>query len=205
MTAADFASYAAVAAVLAWVPGPTIALIAANSLRYGFSAGFAALVGTQLGYLLWLAAGVFALGFLSADSTIIAALRWVGAVYLAWLAYRLYASQGSLTVAQVSLADKPWVQGFFVILVNPKMLVLFGSLIPQYLASSEPSRFAIVWLGLVFMLISTVGDLAYALGFAKLRDRVSAVHERRLEIVSALCLVAGALWLAYKGVASIAV
>lgn len=177
------------------MPGPTVALIAANSLRNGFAAGFAAVVGTQVGYLLWLAVGIFALGFVSADSRAVTVLRLAGAAYLAWLAIKLYRARGTFWGDETKLADKPWVQGFFVILVNPKMLVLFCSLIPQFVKGSLPSRLEVLWLGLVFMLISTFGDLAYAYAFAKLRDRVSTEHECWLETAGALCLLAGAVWL----------
>ena len=198
MTPAEFGSFVVVSAVLAWVPGPTVALIAASSLRGGFQAGLAAVVGTQLGYLIWLAVGVFALGLVTADSTWIVSLRWAGAAYLAWLAFRLYRSRGSFSKAAASLADNPWIQGFMVILVNPKMLVLFGSLIPSYVAGPVASGFEVLWLGLIFMLIATFGDLIYAYAFDRFRSLVSVRNERWLEAGGALCLLAGGIYLVVR-------
>ena len=71
------------AAALALVPGPTITVIIANSLRYGSKAGLMNVAGTQAGVVIWLA--IAAAGLTAAIQVMgvwFDALRYIGAAYL---------------------------------------------------------------------------------------------------------------------------
>ena len=62
MTLESYIAFCAAAAALAFVPGPTVTVIIANSLRYGSRAGLMNVVGTQAGFLIWLGIAVVGLG-----------------------------------------------------------------------------------------------------------------------------------------------
>ena len=89
----SYVAFVLAAMALAFVPGPTITVIIANSLKYGTRAGLMNVLGTQMGVVIWL--GIAALG-LGAAIQLMGAwfilLRYVGAAYLIWLAYKLFMS-----------------------------------------------------------------------------------------------------------------
>ena len=62
MTLESYIAFCAAAAALALVPGPTVTVIIANSLRYGAKAGMINVAGTQAGFLVWLAIAALGLG-----------------------------------------------------------------------------------------------------------------------------------------------
>ena len=62
MTIESYIAFALAAAALALVPGPTVTVIIANSLRFGARAGMLNVAGTQAGFLIWLAIAALGLG-----------------------------------------------------------------------------------------------------------------------------------------------
>lgn len=201
MTLANWLAFLIAAAALALVPGPTVTVIIANSLRFGPRAGLLNVAGTQVGVAIWLA--VAALGLEAAIKVMgvwFDVLRYAGAAYLIWLGIKLLRSHGDLAGAVERARPKGsfFLQGFIVILSNPKMLVLFGALIPPFInPNSDPTRQLLV-LGLTFAGIALLGDSAYALAAGSAGRFLQRSRVRTIEIVSGLCLTAGGVWLALK-------
>ena len=81
--------------VVVIVPGPTVTLIVASSLRHGRRAGMLNVAGTQLGLLLTV--GIVLLGLASLIAAMGAWFAWVrlaGAAYLIWLGWKLLTASG---------------------------------------------------------------------------------------------------------------
>jgi homoserine/homoserine lactone efflux protein len=133
-----YAAYVLACTAVVIVPGPSVTVIIANSLRHGVKAGLLNVAGTQVGLaimLLILAAGLqFIVESLVQVFDII---RWIGAAYLIWLGVKLLRSDGTMgEVSDVPRANGSFFwQGFLVVLSNPKALFFFGALIPQFLTS----------------------------------------------------------------------
>jgi threonine/homoserine/homoserine lactone efflux protein len=202
MTLESYLAFCAAAAALAFVPGPTVTVIIANSLRYGSRAGLANVIGTQAGFVIWL--GVAALGLGAAIQMMgvwFDVLRYAGAAYLVWLAIKLFRSKGNLAVAvdRARPSGGFFLQGFIVIMSNPKMLVLFGAMIPPFIVAGGSPMQQILALGLTFMAIAAVGDTAYALMAGKAGAFLSRSRIRALEIVSGCFLMGGGIWMALRG------
>jgi threonine/homoserine/homoserine lactone efflux protein len=194
-----YLAYVAACVVLVVVPGPTVTLIVANSLKYGARAGFINIAGTQLG--LALCVGVVLLGLAS----LIAAMGWLfdavrlaGAAYLVFLGWKLLRASGSIGGDEP--APRPrggffW-QGFMVLMSNPKALVLFGAFFPQFIDPNGDYVSQVVLLGVTAMAIAFAFDGLYAI----LAGRASRVlTRRRVQVVSrasGLCLIGGGVWLA---------
>ena len=97
MTLAEYGAFFAVATALALVPGPTIAVIVATSLRHGTRAGMGIVAGTQAGFLVWLLIAALGLGAaLTVAGDWFFVLRFIGAAYLAWLGIKMLRSDGQL-------------------------------------------------------------------------------------------------------------
>jgi len=194
-------AFSAAATALAIVPGPTVTVIVANSLRYGARAGLLNVAGTQVGVAIWLVIAVLGL---SAAIEVLGVwfdvLRYAGAAYLVWLGIKLLRSKGDLAVAtdRARPGGSFFLQGFIVIMSNPKMLVLFGALIPPFISADGDYGHQLLALGLTFAVIALIGDSVYALAAGKAGEWLSRSRIRAIEVASGLCLTAGGVWLALK-------
>ena len=194
-----YLAYVVACFVIAVIPGPTVTVIVGNSLAHGARAGLLNVAGTQAGLALMM--GVLIVGLAS----VIEAMAWLfdwlriaGALYLAWLGWKLLRAPEAR--ADASAAPQPrggfFVQGFLVLMANPKALLWFGAFIPQFVDPRGDYIAQIVLLGLTAMAIAAVSDGAYAV----LTGRAGALLSRqRVRLVSRLgggFLIGGGLWLA---------
>lgn len=197
-----WAAFCAAALALAIVPGPTVTVILANTLRHGTRAGLMNIAGTQAGVLLWLAVASAGLTAMIAVLGVwFDVLRYAGAAYLVWLGIRLFRSNGDLAVGSERARPNGsfFLQGFVVILSNPKILVLFGALIPPFLPREGNPVAATFALGLTFAVIAASTDTMYALAAGRARHWLSRRRIRALEVISGAFLTAGGIWMALKG------
>lgn len=195
-------AYTLACALIVIVPGPSVTVIIANSLRTGTHAGMANVAGTQAGLLVMI--GVLALGLETVVTVMGEMFVWLklaGAAYLIWLGIKLWRADGSLAdpeagdVRARSVRGYFW-QGFFVIWSNPKALFFFGAFIPQFIVPGGNAALQTVALGLIFMAVATVLDSGYALAAGKTGSLLSRNNVRILEKVSGTFLIGGGVWLA---------
>lgn len=192
------------------VPGPSVTVIIANSMRYGTRAGLWTDGGTQAGLatmLIVLAAGL---------STIVNHMGWVfdwlrliGAAYLIWLGIQLWRGRAASASSDSSVSsdstEKPdgnrrgsrffW-QGFFVLWSNPKALLFFGAFIPQFIDPSGSALVQTLLLGLIFIVVAAVLDSSYALAAGRAGRWLSGSRLRLMERISGSLLIGGGVWLA---------
>lgn len=160
------------------------------------------MAGTQAGVVLWLAIAVLGLNaMIGVMGVWFDLLRYVGAAYLIWLGIRLLRSKGDLAVAvdRARLRGSFFLQGFVVILSNPKMLVLFGALIPPFLTRGGDAGRETLLLGVTFAVIACASDTCDALAAGRAGGWLSRSRIRVIEVVSGGFLTAGGAWMALKG------
>src|SRR6266702_2708344 len=185
--------------VIVIVPGPTVTLIVANSLRHGTRAGLLNVAGTQIG--LGLMIGVMCVGLASIIAGMGFWFDWVrlaGAAYLVWLGIRLLRSPGSPGAPGPAPTPRGGflLQGFLVILSNPKALLFFGAFIPQFVDPNGDAARQVVLLGAIFMAVATLCDGAYAVLVGRLGLALSGRGVRLASRLSGGLLVGGGIWLA---------
>lgn len=200
MSVQIYLGYVLASVVVLAVPGPTVSLIIANSLKYGTRAGLLNIAGTQVGLSLML--GVLLLGLKTVMALMGVWFDWIrllGALYLVWLGVKM------LTVRErpnqeIGAASLPG-QGFFwqglgVALSNPKVLLFFGAFIPQFIDPGKPYAPQVLLLVTTFMALAVLMDGGYAV----LAGRAGAwlTGRRRLWMSrgSGLILIGGGIWLA---------
>jgi threonine/homoserine/homoserine lactone efflux protein len=195
-------TFIAASVVILIVPGPSVTVIVANSLKSGVKAGLMSIAGTQAGLVILLA--LLALG-LEAITTSLAWLfdwlRLAGGAYLVWLGYKLLRSDGdlgSVDDGEGSLRkDKSYFwQGFFVILSNPKVLLFFGAFLPQFISPEGHAGLQTLFLGLVFMVLATILDSLYAIAAGRVGALLTKRNVRAVEISGGSMMIGGGLWLA---------
>lgn len=140
-----YIAYVLACILIAIVPGPTVTVIVANSLKHGTRAGLLNVAGTQLGLALMMVTLVVGL------SSVIAAMGWLfdwvryaGAAYLAWLGWKLLRSSGAIDASVAVPRGGFLLQGFLVLMANPKALLWFGAFIPQFVDPTGRKRVKLV-------------------------------------------------------------
>ena len=133
---------AVVALGLVLTPGPNMLYLVSRSITQGWRAGLVSLLGVAAGFVVYLAAAVA--GIATVFSEVPAAytvLRLAGAGYLLWLAWKTLRPGGGSVFAPKELPpDGPrrlFAMGFLTNLLNPKIAVLYVSLLPQFI---DPDR-----------------------------------------------------------------
>ena len=155
------------------VPGPTVSLIIANSLKSGMRAGILNVVGTQIGLIILIL--LLALGFKAISpflEDVIKVVRIIGAVYLMTLGYLSFTSKTlSDNSEKLNKFDKKFIlQGLIVILSNPKAFLFLGAFIPQFIDINQPIGSQIIYFGILFMIVGAIFDGMYAVVFGKFRE-----------------------------------
>lgn len=135
---ATLALFTTACIVLTATPGPDMLLIASRSMSQGRAAGLMTYAGIATGSYLQALAAAYGLSqlFLLVPAAY-DALRWAGAAYLAWLAWKTLRSPATLFAPAADAARFPlrqiFLQGLLTNLLNPKMALFMLALLPQFL------------------------------------------------------------------------
>jgi homoserine/homoserine lactone efflux protein len=179
------------------VPGPTVSLIIANSLKSGVKAGILNVLGTQIGVLILIIC--LALGFKLVSPFLDQTIKFIrifGAIYLITLGIISFRSNVNLKNDKITKFEKKYfLQGLIVILTNPKIFLFLGAFIPQFINIEYPVGSQIIYYGLLFMIIGAIFDSAYAFIFGKFRDLITNIYLQLLNQIGGLILVFVGLWM----------
>ena len=142
---------ALVALGLVLTPGPNMIYLVSRSITQGRAAGLVSLLGVAAGFLVYLVAAVAGIAAVfSRVPVAYTALRLAGAAYLLYLAWQALRPGGTAVFAPKELpADRPrrlFVMGLVTNLLNPKIAVLYISLLPQFI---DPDRGSVAMQSLV--------------------------------------------------------
>jgi threonine/homoserine/homoserine lactone efflux protein len=187
------AAFLGIAAIVIVVPGPDTALTVRNTIGGGRSLGVATAFGVCSGLFVWtIAASAGLAAVVTASQPLFEAIRIAGALYLVWLGAQTLRGHG----ASVEARPRPgsgYRQGLLSNLGNPKIVIFFTSLLPQFAAGFA----ALSALGLVFSVMTLVWLVACAVTVARARTAILRPRVRRaLDTVAGLALVAFGLRLA---------
>ena len=167
----------AIAAILS--PGPAVFLAISNSVTFGWRRVSFSALGNVLGLLVVSSLAMAGLGALiKASATVFMAVKLVGAGYLVYLGVRQWRSKGSLfSQAQApSTPDGPrsnrqiFLQGLLIALTNPKAILFFTALFPQFLRSDQELAPQFLILTCTFMCFSFMSLMVYGLLAHAARD-----------------------------------
>ena len=180
------------------VPGPTVSLIIANSLKFGIRAGILNVVGTQLGLILLII--LLALGFKAISpflEDVIKIVRVIGAFYLMILGYLSFTTKNfSENSHSIKKFDKKFIlQGLIVILSNPKAFLFLGAFIPQFIDITQKIENQIIFFGILFMIVGAIFDGMYAIVFGKFREIIINKYIKILNKLGGSLLFFVGFWL----------
>ena len=202
--------FCATEAVLCVTPGPAVLTVISQSLSRGAGAGMAASVGilaANIAYFALSATGIAAV--LLASSMVFALVKWLGAAYLVVVGARMildrrsdYHSSSSTTKTAVqarrsALSMGVLTQGVLTQGVNPKALVFFAAILPQFINPAAPVWPQIVILGASSVTIEFVVLTIYLLTCHATREWIGRRRlARRLHHLGGVLLIAAGARLA---------
>jgi len=163
--------------VLVAIPGPSVFFIVGRALAHGRRAALTSVAGNTTGVALIVVAVALGVGAVAAASaTVFSVLKLGGAAYLVYLGVQTWRHRGDLAAALgraggPAPARRVFWQGVAVGATNPKVLVLFVALLPQFTDPDAGSPgVQMLVLGLVFALLAAVLDSVWGLAAGAARD-----------------------------------
>ena len=168
---ANAVAFALAASVLIAIPGPSVLFVIGRSLSLGRCGGLLSVVGNALGMLPAIVAVAFGVGAVVSQSVVVfTAIKLVGASYLVYLGVRAVRNRNASEQVDVVVGGggvsplRLLGEGFLVGVANPKTIVFFVAVLPQFVAYEVGAiPVQLVLLGLVFFVIALVCDSVWAL------------------------------------------
>ena len=118
-------------------PGPNMMYLISRSITQGRLAGIISLAGVVLGFVVYIVATLVGLiAIFDVVPTLYELLKFAGAVYLLWLAWKaIKPGSSSVLEPRALTVERPhrlFLMGFLTNILNPKIAVLYVSLLPQF-------------------------------------------------------------------------
>jgi threonine/homoserine/homoserine lactone efflux protein len=165
----QLAAFALTSFVLIVIPGPSVLFVIGRALAHGRRTALASVLGNALGVYVVAAAVAFGLGRIVQDSQVVCA------GYLIWLGLQAIRHRRSLAAALEAdaVTGGAWRaarQGVVVGVANPKVFILFGAILPQFVdrSAGHVSRQMLI-LAFVSFVIAVVSDSIWAVGASAVR------------------------------------
>jgi threonine/homoserine/homoserine lactone efflux protein len=186
MTLEAWSVFVAAAVLLCLSPGANNLMALTNGLRYGVVASLVAVGGRLAAFAVMIAIAAVGLGaVLAASELAFQVVKWAGVAYLVYLGIRALrapaatALDPAVAVKAQSLAALARKE-FLVAIGNPKAILIFTAVFPQFLEASEPALPQFAVMGATFLVTEIFAALAYVISgrcFAPLlRERASWIN-----------------------------
>jgi threonine/homoserine/homoserine lactone efflux protein len=161
-------------AALSLSPGPAVMLVIAYGLTHGARRSLFATLGVLVANALYFAVSATALGgVLAASKPFFIAVKWMGACYLVYIGVSALLGRASpITASSTARARSSrsiFLSGFTLQLANPKTLIFFVAILPQFVDPSLPIGAQMIWLAIG----SIVPELLILAGYGYLASRAS--------------------------------
>jgi len=167
ITSSDIYVFIAALVAVYLLPGPDIALILSTSAFGGRHNGLMVAVGLALSRALHVTLAALGLAALFiAHPLLFDAVRWVGAAYLCWLAWRLLRTpkaSGANLMAHHQVGIRALRQGFLTNLLNPKALMFCALLLPQFITQTGNLFEQYLFFGTILVALGAIFDVFYVL------------------------------------------
>ena len=181
--------YALASFVLIVIPGPSVLFVVGRALAYGRRTALATVCGNAAGNYVVAACVAFGIGTLVERSVaVFTAVKLAGALYLVWLGIQAIRRRKALATAFAGVTEargdrRAAREGFLVGVTNPKALILFGAVLPQFVdraAGHVPVQMLL--LSLVSIAIGLVSDSSWGVAASFVRSWF-ARSDRRFAMV----------------------
>ncbi|MEK9752630.1 MAG: LysE family transporter [Rhodospirillaceae bacterium] len=193
-----YIAYVLASALLILMPGPIVTLTVANSLAHGATRGMLTVLGASAGSAVLLGVGALGMAWLlDVLSHWFDWIRWIGAAYLIFLGLRQWNAKPA-DLAQ-GKADKGPVfsvmaHGFLVAVTNPKTILFYAALFPQFIDASAPLGPQLTLMSVTFVVLALILDNGYAIMAGRVGRWLGGAKQGRIRnrITGGLLMITGA-------------
>lgn len=140
---------------LSLTPGPAVLLVISQSMRNGFKPSLMGATGILTGNAIYFMLSALGLGaLLLASATLFHIIKWVGAAYLIFIGLKMCLANGRRGDANraIRTPKRParlFSEGLFTQLSNPKAIVFFSALLPQFVSPGGKVLEQLIILGMI--------------------------------------------------------
>ncbi|MDJ0628009.1 MAG: LysE family translocator [Rhodobacter sp.] len=188
-------------------PGPSQLLMLSNSGAYGFRRALSTAAGDlSANALQMLAAGLGLAAIIAASGAALAVIKWAGVAYLIWLGIRMIRRarpddpELSETRPAVSLQNL-WMQGFLTSAANPKAVVFFAALFPQFLSADGAFWPQFLILSATYIAMDGLFLSAYGFSASWIAARFRGTARVWIERLGGGFMIGAAILLGFKSIA----
>lgn len=182
-------AFAFLSFILIIIPGPNVLFVVSRSLTLGRAAGVGSAVGGQIGVYMQVAAVAFGIGAIVERSVaVFTVIKLAGAAYLGYLGVQAVRHRKELWAALEAAVEAKSIRrivrdGVVVGMSNPKSIVFFTAVLPQFVdRSAGHVPLQMLLLGGLFIAIAVLCDSTWALAAGTARTWL-AHSPRRLELI----------------------
>lgn len=197
-------AYVTTILILMSTPGPSQLLMMSNSMVSGFHKSLATAIGDLTANSLQiLLAALGLVGLFHTMPILFIIVKWLGVAYLVYLGGKLFVKPSLLSTSKKEETHDIktlFLQGFLTSLANPKAILFFAALLPQFVDTSRPAAFQFLILGVTYIIIDGCFLSVYGRAAEWIARTFSAQVERYLGRVSGCLVIGAALLLAVKEV-----
>lgn len=179
------------------IPGPSVMFVVGRALSLGRRAALVTVAGNALGFYTQVVLVALGLGAVVERSTVVfTAIKLIGAVYLVWVGVQAIVhrrANAAMSMPDTGADDASGapghrsllVDGFVVGVANPKTIVFFAAILPQFVQSGgAPAGVQMLALGVIFAVIALASDSVWGLAAGTARSWFVSTPQR-LEVVGA--------------------
>ena len=206
MTLATWAFFVLTETVLCLTPGPAVLFVISQALKHGSLKSLWANAGILSGNTLYFALSATGVGaLLLASHRLFIGIKWAGAAYLIFLGVKTFLDRGGArldapTTLSGPVGSRLLLRGFAVQAANPKALVFFTALLPQFINPTAPVAVQLLILGVSSLFV----EFLILAGYGILAGRASSLagqprFARATNRVSGGLLIAAGAGLALNG------
>lgn len=196
----DVIAFAIASFLIIIIPGPSVLFTIGRGISYGKKAALVNVAGNSVGMFIGSLAVAIGIGTFVQSSDIAYALVGVlGGGYLVYLGYDAIKTRKDVAQALVTKSDPKsstqlFKQGFVVGFLNPKSLVFFAAILPQFVDRSQGQIILqMIFLATVFFVIAVISDGTWGIVAGTARNWLAQTPNRIEKISGAGGLIIIAL------------
>lgn len=204
MTIEIWLTYVTTVFIFLLSPGPSHIFMLSTSLSSGFNRSWASAVGDLTGHI-WqiIVASIGLVSFIYVFQNFFIIVKWIGVAFLIYLGIGQFMKKSSIAARNRGNEQSRKVlfwRGFVTSSANPKAVVFFAALFPQFINSVEPTAHQFAILGITYIIIDGCFLSFYGYFADWISNRFEKHLDKYLNKISGSLLVSSAIFLGLKDI-----